>query len=265
MLSREQEHLLAVRAQHGDQRAFDRLVQAHIPLVFAIAFELRNLGVSADELLCEGLLGLVKAARDFDPQRGTRFATYAALWIRARMRSHWLDNRRVVRGPSTRNARKLRGSLRRVEREIEQRTGELAPPEAIASALQVPPHDVEEMRSVLTARDVAYGTPVAEGGVETACNGPTPEALAIEADDQRQAAARLRWALSRLEPRARRVLRSRHLNEREHSLADLGRELGHSRERVRQIEVKAKADVRAALASRHGLRSAAAPVLLCAG
>lgn len=137
MSSREQEHLLAVRARHGDQRAFDRFVQSHLPLVFAIAFEFRGFGLPADELLSEGLLGLVKGARDFDPDRGTRFATYAALWIRARVRSYSLSNRRIVRGPCTRNARKLRGSMRRVERDLEQRTGERAAPEAVAAALQV--------------------------------------------------------------------------------------------------------------------------------
>lgn len=252
MLSREQEHLLAVRAQRGDRRAFDRLVLSHVPLVFAIAFEFRNLGLAADELLSEGLLGLVKAARDFDPDRGTRLATYAALWIRARMRSYSLDNRRVVRGPSTRNARKLRSSLRQVERELEQPTGERAAPEVVASVLNVTPSEVEEMRCVLSARDVAFGAPAAEGGIETAANGPSPEALAIEADDQREAKRRLQWAMSLLDPRARRVLDGRYLDERDHTFTDLGQELGISRERVRQIEVQAKQVMRTALAAHGG-------------
>lgn len=262
MLSREREHLLAVRAKQGDQQAFDRLVRSHIPLVFSIAFELRDLGLSPEELASEGLLGLVKGARDFDPDRGTRFATYASFWIRAHMRSYWQNNRRIVRGPCTRNARKLRGSMRRVEREIEQKTGEAAAPEAVADALKVPTCDVEEMRCVLSARDVACGTPVADGGVDVAANGPTPEALSIEADERRHAATRLRWAMSRLPARARRVLSGRYLTDHERTLADMGRELGLSRERVRQIEVQAMQDVRAALASRSEIHGTAAPALM---
>ena len=83
MLTREEERRLARLARQGDERAFDRLVRAHIPLVFAMAYEFRSYGLPPDELVGEGLLGLVKAARDFDPERGTRLATYAAWWIRA--------------------------------------------------------------------------------------------------------------------------------------------------------------------------------------
>ena len=258
MLSREEEQELARRAQRGDHHAFDRIVRAHIPLVFAMAFEFRAHGLPSDELLSEGLVGLVKAARDFDPARGTRLATYAAFWIRALMRTYTLNNRRIVRGPSTRNARRLRSSLRRTERELEQRLCDRPDAETVARELNVSAHDVEEMREVLAVRDITYGNPVHEGGVEAASNEPSPEALAITADEQRTASERLRWALGRLEPRARRVLQRRFLSDCECTFADLGRELGVSRERVRQIEVQAKEDVRAAIAARRPRQATAA-------
>jgi RNA polymerase sigma-32 factor len=249
MLSRDEERRLAERARQGDQRAFDSLVRAHIPLVFAMAFELRAAGLPADELLSEGLLGLVKAARDFDPSRGTRLATYAAFWIRALMRSYALGNQRIVRGPSTRNARKIRGALGRTERALEQRLGVKPDAQTIALELGVPEADVEEVRAALRTRDVAYGVPSSAGGVETAATDPTPEALAIAADEQRSAAVHLSWALARLDPRARRVLQRRYLSDHESTFADLGLELGVSRERVRQIELQAKQEVRQATAS----------------
>jgi RNA polymerase sigma-32 factor len=251
MLSRDQERRLAMQARLGDQHAFDCLVRAHIPLVFAMAFEFRSYGLSSDELLSEGLVGLVKAARDFDPERGTRLATYAAFWIRALMRSYSVKNRRIVRGPSTRNARKVRGSLRRTERELEQRLGARPDAEAIATALNVPISDVQEVRAVLGTRDVAYGPEIADGGFEMASDGPSPEAAVVAADEQRNATARLSWALSQLEPRARCVLERRYLDDGQCTFADLGRELSLSRERVRQIEVQAKRDVRAAVAARY--------------
>lgn len=266
MLGRDEEHLLALRARQGDQRAFDTLVRAHIPLVFAMAFELRAHGLPSDELLSEGLLGLVKAARDFNPSRGTRLATYAAFWIRALMRNYAIKNRRIVRAPSTRNARKLRGSLRRTERELEQRLGARPDAQAIATALNVPASDVEEMRAVLGGRDVVYGVPVAEGGLETASGEPTPEALAVDADEHRTATRQLSWGLLGLEPRARRVLQGRYLSSRESTLAELGREMGVSRERIRQIEVQAKEDLRMAIVTgydRHA--TAAAPSSARAG
>lgn len=250
MLSRDEEQQLAERARKGDERAFDRMVRAHIPLVFAMAFEFRASGLSSDELLSEGLLGLVKAARDFDPERGTRLATYAAFWIRALIRNHVVQNQRIVRGPSTRNARKLRGALRRTEHALEQRLGKRPDAEAVAIALNVPACEVEEMRCVLGVRDVPYGIPAGDGSVETASSAPTPEALSMEADEQRNATAQLSWALSRLEPRARKVLQLRYLTASESTFTDLGVELGVSRERVRQIEERAKDDIRCALATR---------------
>jgi RNA polymerase sigma-32 factor len=158
MLSQVEEQDLARLAQQGNQRAFERLVHAHIPLVFAIASEFRSYGLPAEELMSEGLLGLVKAARGFDPERGTRLASYAAWWIRAYLRSYTISNRRIVRGPSTRNARKTLAWLRRTERELARSTGGPPDLDAVASVLGVKTSDVEEARAILGKRDLPYGT-----------------------------------------------------------------------------------------------------------
>lgn len=191
----------------------------------------------------------MKAARDFDPERGSRLAVYAAWWIRAYLRSHTLANRRIVRGPSTRNARKAMAGLGKTERALGQQNGERPDCETMARALGVSLSDIEDARSVLRKRDMPYGVARDGRAFDLASDEPSPEAIVARADEQREAMQLVQRALSRLEPRAQRILRERYLARGEAtSLADLGRELGISRERVRQLEGQAKAAVRAALA-----------------
>jgi RNA polymerase sigma-32 factor len=200
--------------------------------------------------MSEGLLGLVKAARGFDPERGTRLASYAAWWIRAYLRSYTISNRRIVRGPSTRNARKTMAWLRRTERELARSTGGPPDLDAVARVLGVKTSDVEEARAILGKRDLPYGTAGEDGYVELAAETSSPEAIVSKAEDQRVSLELVSHALSRLDPRARRILQQRHLGQTPSSLAALSEEFGISRERVRQLEVRAKADVRSAIRSR---------------
>jgi RNA polymerase sigma-32 factor len=258
MLSSEEELRLARRARAGDQAAFDRLVLSHLPLVHAMARQYRAHGVLLDDLVGEAMLGLVQATRRFDPERGTRLAGYAAMWIRAYLRRFTLENRRIVRGPNTRNARRLIGGMRSVERDLERRNGTKADAEAVADALQVSPAEVEEIRTLLGARDVAV-EPAAEKHRELPSQGPTPETLAADAQRRALASAVVGGALSRLEPRTRDVLVRRCLGEDSVTLADLGRDLQLSRERVRQIEVSACSQLKAVVAlALHRRRIAAA-------
>jgi RNA polymerase sigma-32 factor len=248
MLACDEEGRLARLARQGDQRAFDRLVRAHIPLVFAMAHEYRSYGLPADDVVSEGLLGLVKAVRDFDPEHGARLATYAAWWIRARIRHYTLTNRRIVRGPATRNARKVFAHLRSTERRLQQQVGN-PDAELVASALGVRAQDVEDVRAILGGRDAVYATDVEGGRAQIAAKTPSPEATLIEQDDQRRLAKLLRDALSSLDTRSRDVLERRHLREHVSSLADIGDDLGVSCERVRQIEARAQKSVREAIAT----------------
>src|SRR5690349_139593 len=106
-LTAEQEAQLVRRAQQGDARAAHRLVTTHLRFVFSIADQFVRYGQPFEELVSEGLLGFAEAVRRFDPERGPRLAGYAALWIRALLRRYTLQNRRIVRPPSSRNARKV--------------------------------------------------------------------------------------------------------------------------------------------------------------
>jgi RNA polymerase sigma-32 factor len=242
-LSQEEERRLARLAAQGDERAFERLVQSHLPLVHAIASEFRSYGLPADELVSEGLLGLVKAARCFDPERGVPLAGYAAWWIRAYIRTFTLENRRIVRGPCTRGARKILAGLNRTERTLTQLDGERPQPEALARALGVSVREVDEMRAVLRARDVPCGVETNGRVFELPSDAPSPETVVSEAEERELQDRRLRLALSQLDPRARRVLEQRNLLPEVATLGMLGNELGVSKERVRQIEVQAKARV----------------------
>ena len=247
MLTQDEELCLARRARAGDAAAFGRMVEAHLPLVHAMARQFRSHGVALDDLVGEAMLGLVKGARDFDPDRGVRLAAYAALWIRAYLRRFTLQNRRIVRGPDTRGARRLLGGLRRTERDLE-RHGHKADAQAVADALRVTAADVEEMRAVLGARDVATGA-VSEQHCELRSHSPSPEALAVDAEHRKLASELVKDGLCRLEPRMRDVLARRCLNDAPPTLAEIGRELSVSRERARQIEAQARAELKAAVAT----------------
>jgi RNA polymerase sigma-32 factor len=247
LLSGDEELRAATAARCGDKPALDLLLRAHFRLVLSIARQFTN-QCSKDELVSEGLLGLVHAARRFDPTRGTRFAVYAAWWIRAYMRQYTLANRRIVRAPSTRAARALLAGMTKVERNLFQKTGVHPDPEAIADAFGV---DVEQVREVVASvrgRDVVCGTQSDVGGVELTCEQPSPETLVADADAERTARDRLERALAHLPSRERRVFQERHLVENARTLSDLGDEMGLSRERVRQLEHKAYGRLRRLLA-----------------
>ncbi len=246
-LSAPEEQTLAKAARGGDKRALDTLLRAHFRLVFTIAHEFGNYGCPLDELVSEGLVGLVEAAERFDTERQVRFAVYAALWIRAYIRRYTLANRRLVRVPSTRNARKLLAHMRETQRTLTQQTGEAPSSEAVAGALGVDVRDVDEMENALHGRDIPCGVEVQGRTFEPTCGEPSPEALVAQARELQDNHVRVQSALRRLNTRERRVVEERGLRESARSLADIGRDLGISRERVRQIEHEAQTKMRRAL------------------
>jgi RNA polymerase sigma-32 factor len=235
MLSAENETRLAREAQAGDSAALDTLVRSHLRLVLSIASSFRHHNVDMEDLVGEGLLGLVEAVRRFDAERGVRLAAYAAWWIRAYVRRYTLVNRRIVRPPSTRNARKLLAHLRTTQRSLTQQHGH--PPEAseVANALNVSTSDVEEMEDVLRAADVSWSVGP-EGGVrELPASTPTPEAALIADNERAWATTTIAAAVEGLSPREREVFIERSLQDAPPSLSTMGARMGISRERVRQI------------------------------
>lgn len=247
LLSLSEEQRLARAARDGDRHALDGLLRAHFRLVFSIAQERARRGGALDDLIGEGMVGLAEAARRYDPERGVRFASYAALWIRAYVRRFSLMNRHAVRPPQTRKARTVLAHLGTTRARLQQAAGRRATRAEVASALGVSEHDVGEVETALEGRDVPFGVEIHGRTLELASNGPSPEEAVAEAMDQQAAAARVHSALRHLNDRERLILQRRSLGEDTQSLADVARELGISHERVRQIEAKARDTLRCRL------------------
>jgi RNA polymerase sigma-32 factor len=247
ILSAEAERNLAYAAQRGCKRSFDTLLRSHFRLVLAIAREHRSFGLSFDELVSEGLLGLVEAARRFDPQRGVRLAAYAVWWIRAHIRRYAVMNRRIVRAPSSRHGRKLLAGLRHTQRRLTQENGEAPTPEMVAEALGVTVRDVREMEAALSGHDLPCSGH-ADDAVQIAADEPTPEAIVLENQEEQRSTQAVRDALEQLSARERQIVERRYLSSEVITLASIGRRFGISRERVRQLEQRAFDRIREAVA-----------------
>ncbi|HEX2677384.1 MAG TPA: sigma-70 family RNA polymerase sigma factor [Polyangiales bacterium] len=248
LLTVEAEERLARDAKGGSTAAFEALLRAHLRLVLAMARGYAKYGLPSEDLVSEGLLGLVEAARRFDPERGVRLSTYAVWWIREYMRRYTMLNRRIIRTPSSRHGRKLLAKLRDTQRRMTQEAGEPPDAAAVAKELGVGVSDVEEVDAALSGRDIPCGTdPDQEGMIEVQSDNPTPEALYSEAEASACSQDAVRDAIDRLNPRERKILEQRYLSPNMSSLSSIGDALGISRERVRQIEHRACAKIREAV------------------
>jgi RNA polymerase sigma-32 factor len=247
LLLAQDEVKLAVQAQEGSGEAFEALLRAHLRLVLTIAREFASYGLPVDDLVSEGLLGLVQAARRFDPTRNVRLAAYAAWWIRAYMRRYTIANRRIVRMPSSRHGRKLLANLRRTQRELTQVHGEPPDAETVAKVLGVPIRDLHEMEGALSGRDIACGSDFENRALELRSEWPSPETQLADSEQRNRSVASLQRALRCLNTRERQIVEQRCLKDPTPSLAAIGRDLGLSRERVRQIERRAHTKLRQAL------------------
>jgi RNA polymerase sigma-32 factor len=233
-----------------DRAALSRLVNAHLGLVVKIATEFRNSGPSMEDLIQEGNLGLTIAARRFDPGQGTRLATYATYWIRACMMEHVVRSHGPVRIGTTRAQRKIFFGLGRARRRLE-RDGQGATAEALAHALGVEPSEVESMTPRLSGRDMSLDAPRStdddrEVGALLAIDGPSPEEMVAGTEEEDSRRTRLLEGLKVLDPRERAIIRARHMSATPATLEALGKKFRVSRERVRQIEMRAVSKLRVA-------------------
>jgi RNA polymerase sigma-32 factor len=241
----QEEHRLSDRwREHEDTNALGRLVEAHVGLVLSIATQYRRSRDAIEDLIQEGYVGLTIAARRFDPARATRLATYASYWIRARMLQHIVRSHGPVRVGTTRSQRKLFFGLGRARRDLE-RTGEKPDAAQLARVLGVTPAEVEAMTPRLIGRDVSLDAPRSADdprpvGNTLAGDGPTPEDLVAGCEEEDSRKTRLLEAMKVLDSRERAIIRARYLRQRPATLASLGVKLGISRERVRQLELRAK-------------------------
>ncbi|HVU01268.1 MAG TPA: sigma-70 family RNA polymerase sigma factor [Polyangiaceae bacterium] len=257
---RDAEALLIARARAGDARAANQLVAAHLRDVAFIAHKYRNYGTPLDELVAEGSLGLLRALEKFDPERGTRFGTYAAYWIRAYVVTYVLRSRSLVTNRTGVLRTRLFFKLRRERARLETMHGASAETNRLlAERLTVTEAQLERMIARADARDVSLDAPVSEDAGATLgdslSGGADPETAYAATEMQRRVEGAVADAFAALDPRERFIAEARFLatGEDELSLAEIGRRLGVSRERARQLESRARKKLELALSERHGL------------
>jgi RNA polymerase sigma-32 factor len=250
LLDQGEEYMLAKRwREHGDPDAAHRLVTSHLRLVAKIAMGYRGYGLPLSELISEGNVGMMQAVKRFDPDRGFRLATYAMWWIRAAIQEYILHSWSLVKMGTTAAQKKLFFNLRKLKGQIEAiEEGDLTPENVkkIAKELDVPEADVISMNRRLMGPDHSLNAPVrADGDGE----GEWQDWLVDERDDQETRLGErqelgirrdlLNKAMKLLSERERHILVERRLKDNPTTLEDLSQEFGISRERVRQIEVRA--------------------------
>lgn len=231
---------------HRDQAAFDKLVLSNMRAVIKISSEFANQHVPFADLIQEGTMGLLKAVDRFDPERGTRFLSYGAWWIRAYIRDYLLRTRSLVRLGTTQRQRTVYSRLGRARREADREglRGEKRM-ERIVEIIGVDRKTVESMAGRLGGYDVSLDQPVGDD-VDSAprsafipANDPDPEMLLAEGQETENNQQALYEAIKELPDREQEIIQRRHLNEDKETLQEVGNRLGISRERVRQLEVRA--------------------------
>jgi RNA polymerase sigma-32 factor len=248
-LSREEELALTTRwLEQQDEAAREELVRANLRYVLAIAFKYHRYGLPMGELVAEGNFGLVHALQKFDTSRGTRFVTYAAYWIRAYILNHIIRSWSMVGGGSGALRSKMFFKLRRERVRIANLVGDgEQADELLAQALDVPKAKIASMVRSLDARDVsldaaAFGDSGTTLGDTLTANELNQEDGLVDSEVGNYAREAIAAALNGLDNRERYIVENRLMadNEDEMSLADIGRTLGVSRERARQLEARAK-------------------------
>jgi RNA polymerase sigma-32 factor len=255
ILTQEQETAFARKFRtEGDLEAARQLVVSHLRVVVAITRGYMGYGLPQADLIQEGNIGLMKAVKRFDPERGVRLVSFAVHWVRAEIHEFILRNWRIVKVATTKAQRKLFFNLR----SLKQGLGTLGSSEvtAIAKELGVKAEEVVEMETRLSGQDVAL-EPLAEDDENAfapiaylAAEDAEPGVLIEEEQTRERRSAGLEKALATLDPRSRRIIEARWLNEEQSStLHQLADEFGVSAERIRQIENKALSKMKGLIAA----------------
>jgi RNA polymerase sigma-32 factor len=249
LLTAEEEQRLARRFKKGDLPSGHRLVTANLRFVVKVAYEYRSYGIKMADLIQEGNIGLMKAVQKFDPNKGIRLISYAVWWIRAYIQNYILKSWSLVKLGTTQAQRKLFFSLARTRRELEklgENDGSTAVNvDDIAKKLRVKPQEVREMEQRMGGRDLSLDAPMGEDGGNSHVDFVVSNSVAQDDEfaDREEAGLineRVKVALGRLDPRERFIIEQRVMNERPMTLKELGEHFGFSRERARQLEIRAK-------------------------
>lgn len=261
LLDADHERELAERWRAlGDEHALHELITAYLRLVVAMASRFRHYGLPMSDLVQEGNVGLMQAASRFEPERGVRFSTYAAWWVRSAMQDFVLRNWSIVRTGTTSVQKALFFNLRRLRAKIGDIGDTVMSAEAcsrVARDLRVPEREVEAMAARLGGPDRSLNAPLTDEGEGEwqdllADNSADPEAVTTLRHDDAARADLVRDAMNDLNEREQLIIRERKLEEETVTLEALGERLGISKERVRQIEGNALAKLKRALIARVG-------------
>jgi RNA polymerase sigma-32 factor len=248
LLDPQEEYMLAKRwREHEDTEAAHKLVTSHLRLVAKIAMGYRGYGLPINEVIAEGNIGLMQAVKRFEPERGFRLATYAMWWIRASIQEYILRSWSLVKLGTTAAQKKLFFNLRRVKGQIEAlEEGDLRPEHVtdIATRLGVPEEEVVNMNRRLASPDSSLNQPLGtDSEMEwqdwLADDSVDQETNLAETEELEERRTLLSTALEELTPRERDILEARRLRDEPMTLEDLSVKYDISRERVRQIEVRA--------------------------
>ncbi|HLT30450.1 MAG TPA: RNA polymerase factor sigma-32 [Myxococcaceae bacterium] len=247
LLKVEEEQQLARDFIAGDLSAGHRLVTANLRFVVKVAYEYRSYGIKMSDLIQEGNIGLMKAVQKFDPDKGIRLISYAVWWIRAYIQNYILKSWSLVKLGTTQAQRKLFFSLARTRRELEKLGADasVSNAEEIAKRLRVKASEVREMEQRMGGRDLSLDAPMGEDGGNShvdfvASNEAGQDDTFADKEEAGLISSRVRTALLRLDPRERFIIEQRVMNERPMTLKELGEHFGFSRERARQLEIRAK-------------------------
>jgi RNA polymerase sigma-32 factor len=256
----EEQSLARTYRRKGDTRAAHRLVTANLRFVVKVAYEYRSYGFKMADLIQEGNIGLMKAVQKFDPDKGIRLISYAVWWIRAYIQNYILKSWSLVKLGTTQAQRKLFFSLARTKRELDKVSVEhgfdsdATDANKVAKKLRVKPAEVREMEQRMEGRDLSLDAPMGEDGSTTHVDFVVGEAASqveelSDAEEQRMVQGRVGEALAHLDQRERYIIQMRVMSDRPMTLKELGEHFGFSRERARQLEIRAKEKLKQELAA----------------
>jgi RNA polymerase sigma-32 factor len=257
ILKHEEEYMLAKRyLDYGESEAAHKLVTSHLRLVAKIAMRFRGYGLPVADLISEGNIGLMKAVKKFEPDRGFRLSTYAQWWIRASVTEYILRSWSMVKLGTMAAQKKLFFSLRRAKRNLGIiDSSDLNPEQAeqLSEKFGLSATDIANMNNRMTVRDLSLNAPLntEEDSIEfidtLVDDGPSPEALAVDGQEADVRNALLRDAMSGLDERERHIFIERRLKDDRLTLEALGKQYGVTRERIRQLENRAYGKVKKAV------------------
>jgi len=248
--------VLVENARDGCSTSFRELAAAYHDRIALLARQHRWLCGSEADLIQEGYLGLLTALDGFEPERGIRFWSYARWWVRARIAGFASRNHRIVPETTSRAYRAMAFKLRKVEADLRQRAGDAPTTSEIAKALGLKEADVDRVRCSFRQGDVSYDeTEYSTWGIRS--GGPSPEEDFADRERPQWAATWLEHALGTLPARERDIIERRHLVDPGESLTQLAQRHGVSRERIRQLEIRAMRKIRAVLEEKEAERLAA--------